>query len=316
MGKSHRQKLQEAKAARKHGRSQRGRQPQDPLPIEYAPLAEVPKEKRDTEQQAKTEPQADQQKSPKARIGGPHMNFLFAFGYQFFTIFLFAISLTFFGIFFANKNWRGVLWSSIAMACIFLIAFGLFAQQNWHVFQVEAQPAPSPTPPQLEQPRFREQVSEVMVTLGKGISFEVSTRYLEKDRWPIEMTDESTIGYIYMENGNFYFDADLFYSPQSPPIKIRHNEISGRPPEWDINSDAGAFEIVNQNQQPVLQYAYMTPSHIVIKGIFISGPYVYYVSDSMFGSAPAESAQNVPKNFFIKPIFKYPSWKYPGQRAD
>jgi hypothetical protein len=65
-------------------------------------------------------------------------------------------------------------------------------------------------------------------------------------------------------------------------------------------------------QEPIFQMIYKTESHIVVNGIF---PILHGVilADEQ-GTTPV-IGQNIslPRKPAIRRIFKYPSWKYPGQ---
>lgn len=69
-----------------------------------------------------------------------------------------------------------------------------------------------------------------------------------------------------------------------------------------------ALEIINENQVPVFQFIYKTPSHIVFNGIFP------YPGGLLFASEEGVLINPVlPATVRLKRIFKYPSWKYPSQ---
>jgi hypothetical protein len=179
------------------------------------------------------------------------------------------------------------------------------------------------TQPQSTLPRgFSEQVTQVMVSLGEhGVDQNIRSDKLNNKKYPISFFDpQHPLGYAYTENGIFYFDAEIFYSFDYPPIKVSHNQVSDCPANWDFNFDDTGFELVDEKQRPRLQIYYATPSRIIIKGIFLSGRHLLFVDDTVSGylvDLIPEMPDNMkpPKEFNIKPLFKYPSMRYRGQRA-
>ena len=68
------------------------------------------------------------------------------------------------------------------------------------------------------------------------------------------------------------------------------------------------MEIVNQNKIPIYQFFYKTLSHIVMNGIFpYPGGFI------LANENGAIQNPTLPTTFKLKRIFKYPSWKYPGE---
>jgi hypothetical protein len=82
-----------------------------------------------------------------------------------------------------------------------------------------------------------------------------------------------------------------------------------RDPSWDKNSSANAFEVINAHGVPVFQMIRRDDFHIEFNGIFPLPGGGFLVADSNGISDRLEG-------YAPKVIFKYPSWKYPGQYAD
>ena len=79
----------------------------------------------------------------------------------------------------------------------------------------------------------------------------------------------------------------------------------------DYNSNDFAIEAVDGGWNPVFQQIKKRDGSIVLKGVFsvsdslyVMAGHVWYVSDT------------IPSSFSLKRIFKYPSWKFPGQYED
>ena len=104
------------------------------------------------------------------------------------------------------------------------------------------------------------------------------------------------------------------------PIAIENNKVRISDPLLDRNFSKNALEIVASNGDPVFQVIRENASHITVYGIFwpnivnSSGLQTVWCFDNKhqlwFGRTQC------PADFKLKPIFKYPAWKYPGQYAD
>ena len=91
-------------------------------------------------------------------------------------------------------------------------------------------------------------------------------------------------------------------------MRIRQNEISGRPADWDKQSTSDALEIVNKDLLPVFQVIYLDDGRISLKAVLLNGDSAIILSEDGWQWV---NPQDV-KQFPIKRLFKYPSWKYPG----
>ena len=161
----------------------------------------------------------------------------------------------------------------------------------------------------VEEPTFRERIETVTFSLGGGgLHVGYSLSALEKG--PVEPFNfgGSKPVRVYAENGKLYADVAVYGGPNRAPIEVKHNEFVVRPPNWDRNSSHTALEIVNQSQVPIFQLIYKTPSHIVFNGIFPYPGGLILANDQGMLINPT-----LPTTFRLKRIFKYPSWKYPGQ---
>jgi hypothetical protein len=162
------------------------------------------------------------------------------------------------------------------------------------------------TKPALEQPTFREKAEEAFLELGPVLS---KIDILQEGKRNPVYFGEYAPATIYIEDGKLYADVTIWGGIKKPSIEIVHNDFTIRPLNWDKNSNNDALEIVDENHKPVFQMIYKTKTHLAIYGIFPNpNGWVTGVNEkSLIPNLPS------PENFPIKRIFKYPSWKFPGQ---
>jgi hypothetical protein len=131
----------------------------------------------------------------------------------------------------------------------------------------------------------------------------------EAPRKPFIFGDSTPVT-LYSKAGKLYADVQLYDALTRRPVTLKHNELHDKPPSWDMNSNNKAIEVVDQNNRPVFQLMYKTPTHIAITGMFAMPTGALLCDDhtSMIGPSPDDI-----NSFVLKPIFKHPAWKYPGQ---
>jgi hypothetical protein len=103
------------------------------------------------------------------------------------------------------------------------------------------------------------------------------------------------------------------------PIEVKDNEVKIGNDQVQRNFSANAFEVVNKAGEPLFQMIRKDAGTIHINGIFPTGkisqitgkPLLLWISD---GTGLYWSS--IKPNPWLKPIFKYPAWKYPGVFAD
>jgi len=179
---------------------------------------------------------------------------------------------------------------------------------------VEPTSVASPAPAPIEQPTFREKVENVTVSLGRGgISVSYTMRSLKNGPMRPFLFDKFAPIIMYVEDNKLYADVKVSGPSGESPIEIKHNEFTVRVPGWDKNSNQSALEVVNQQGFPVFQMIYRNNYEIEINGfISIPGSLVIAQEDGVrIISLKDLSSTKIPVS--IKRIFKYPSWKYPGQ---
>ena len=201
------------------------------------------------------------------------------------------------GILFSSHRIAAV-WVIFATVVTYAFSFALY----WHD-DIKSKP-------HLKEPTFSENVEDFTFSLGeRGISVGYSKKDLEKRHID---SGFSLNGYrpveLYIENGQLYADVKIYSGSGLPPIEIIKNKLSNKPNDWDFNSNEKALEIVDENGTPVYQFFYKSPSHIVMNGIFPYPGGLILANENGATGNPI-----LPSTFKLNRIFKYPSWKYPGE---
>ncbi len=169
--------------------------------------------------------------------------------------------------------------------------------------------------PQPKLEGFREKVEKVSFSLGEGGARDIETvETLRKEVYEPFMFDDFAPVTLHMKGNVFLFHFKIWGGNGKPPVEVKDNEFIVRNLGYDRNSSANALEIVNADGIPLFQMIRKTPTDIVVNGVFpmprggiiIAGP------KGMIGNA----SQSDLDGFRLVPIFKYPSWKYPGQYSD
>jgi len=164
--------------------------------------------------------------------------------------------------------------------------------------------------PELKKPTFTEKTESCTFSLSENgftCFCKISDLNNKKPITPFYINGFYPIT-LYIENGKPYIDTQIYSLRGMPPIEIKHNEISNMPPNWDLNSNERALEIVDENNNPVFQYIYKTSSHIIFKGIIVGPRGELVLADKKLTICYVK-----PDNFKLIKIFKHPAWRYPGQ---
>ena len=201
------------------------------------------------------------------------------------------------------------VWTTFAtIVCVGLMVCFLWQNSILEKERTATKKTAQTTKPQLEEPTFSEEVNEISVSLGSGITDSTDIAKLkEKPREPFSFGDFKPVK-LYISGGKLYADVKIYGGKNLPPLEIKKNKIINKPHDWDFNSNKNALEIVNENQTPFYQFFYKTPSHIVLNGIFPFPGGLILANENRMVINPS-----LPTTFNLKPIFKYPSWKYPGE---
>ena len=97
------------------------------------------------------------------------------------------------------------------------------------------------------------------------------------------------------------------------PFLVDNRLDSKIPPTWDRNFNSNAFEIVDEQNMPMLQEYYKRPDVVVIRGIFVNnnnGCAVLFSHPALYAGFLPKDMTNIPDR---KALFKYPSSLHPGE---
>lgn len=173
---------------------------------------------------------------------------------------------------------------------------------------------------------FRESVGDadlVTVRVG-GFSASNPRAWLKKGRPLIPYTvgpeQYSPISVGMDKNGKLLFTCTLVDGDESHPfqVQITNNVFSVASGLVQKNYNNVALEIADDEGVPLFQVIQESPNQLRINGVFLLGisPQTGTLIRLWAWDKYAETSPDQPKNFTLKPIFKYPSWKYLGQYAE
>jgi len=240
------------------------------------------------------------------------------------------------------KPVRTLFWSLITLD------FVLFGFLSWHTFSTENPRTLSPRRPAFADSKpvevVRNENTNVQpIVVGKKIEWQppelpegcqfVSFVFAGGDSAsPIAKEDETVNLLVtfqqdtngayhaipvvggHVSNNRFFADVTIPDAFPFGPFKLSGNKIDGHlPSAWQMNCDANAVEIVNNDFVPVYQVIYRRPNVIEIYGEFVVGNGVYVLTrQGMEGRRDFVD----PAVLELKRIFKYPATSYPGQRVE
>ena len=111
---------------------------------------------------------------------------------------------------------------------------------------------------------------------------------------------------LYLKNKRVLIDAKVYGKKEHDVIAvIKRNKWRDLPPEYDLNFSVNAFEIIGENDQPLLQVQINSGNEIQVGGCFYQGNKKISITPERI-------------NFYVNEcigdkLFKYPSSKYLGQ---
>ncbi len=165
----------------------------------------------------------------------------------------------------------------------------------------------APLPQLPKQPTFKEAPGNFVALVG-GTQYSVSHLSTRQKPTRIIAFGDSPAITAYVENDRFYVDALLYYAPDKSPLHLVHNELKGRPPQWDRNFDDSAIEIVDERLTPRFQLIYMNARTVVLRGVF-----QYRDGAAVFDEHANYFIGSREKEVNITRIFRYPSRLHQGE---
>ncbi len=143
---------------------------------------------------------------------------------------------------------------------------------------------------------------------GDRITATYTKRQLEEEKNDSLSGSRTQVPFkAYLDRGKLFIDTDIFAGPDLPPILIRRNVIRRLPYGWDGNYNNRALEIVSADTMPVFQLVYISENRIRVNGVFQTQGGLVIADESGVSSAQGKRVLF----YGTRPIFKYPSWKYP-----
>lgn len=180
-------------------------------------------------------------------------------------------------------------------------------------------PPPSPTTlpatsPDLPTLGFQDDSDTVSVTFGTNtgsnrIGF---LKKMSQAVFPITVDGFSPVSFKWDKDHISY--GIKFWSPdQRSAVEVTDGRFVLRNIGLDRNFTKNAFEVVASNGQPVLQVIWVTPGHMRLNGLFPRpDDQLLCIANDLPRAIPIDKANGCD----IKPLFRYPSWKYPGEFAE
>jgi hypothetical protein len=170
--------------------------------------------------------------------------------------------------------------------------------------------------PELLQPSITEATSDVTIDMGTN-TLQVSTSELRKapvDPFLRTWGAPSNLR-VYVKDSVLCVDTELM-GPWTgrPAITVKCNVFSVFAPGSDKNSNSRAFEVVDERRRPIVQLIFTSPASLSIMGEFrLADGAVRLVTETGMITNPDEKARS---ENVLTPLFKYPSWRYPGELAN
>jgi hypothetical protein len=167
---------------------------------------------------------------------------------------------------------------------------------------------------------FREKVDRVEFILGSSQVRATWERLKNKPKYIVTFTagdiafsDETPwsnpIIWAYVSNDSLFVDVKLWTKDLKDEIIVHRNVIQHYPYPYQFNFNDNAFEVVDGDLSPILQFIKRTPSQYVIHGIFTlkDGRAVYVDSTSWY------TAPHPTDKLKVQRIFKYPWFRHKGE---
>jgi uncharacterized membrane protein YidH (DUF202 family) len=191
----------------------------------------------------------------------------------------------------------------VASTVIATLAIGVVV---WFAVRTFRQPAPD-TPAHS---------GKASIFFGEGVTSSGSELPMEFFEAGYEVKayagDDSAVASMKMKpNGRVSLDVSVVDDKGASLIKIHDDEFTVAS-TLDRNSNESAYEAIDADGLVVFQLKRKSPAEIVINGVFKMKSGIYFLA----GPKGSIETPNVRYDYAPKPLFKYPSWRFPGIYAD
>ncbi len=163
------------------------------------------------------------------------------------------------------------------------------------------------------EPTFIEKIDTIKIQFGKANYSTYSQKYFDlypRDKYGLEPFMHS--GFIplsvHIRERKMYIDFKWWSQNGNSPVIMNKNEFTINKSNWDRNYNQKAFEVVDNDTIPILQLIFVSSGHLRFYGLYDSPDGWGLVDDDGWSMTRVR-----PVNYKLKKLFKYPSWKYPGQ---
>jgi hypothetical protein len=164
----------------------------------------------------------------------------------------------------------------------------------------------------VEAPAFHEKNGPVVFSLG-GMTLNQAYPPLTMEPFHPFMFNDYAPVTLRMKDDTLLFSLKLWSPTGQGPIEVENNEFKVNISGCDWNYTANALEVVDENGIPIFQMIRQAPHKIVVYGIFASPIGLLLANETRFA---IWKVGPIPQEFILRPLFKYPAWKYPGKYAD
>ena len=189
---------------------------------------------------------------------------------------------------------------------VFFVRNDLLAPLVWKIWRLWIDPSIFPTIPAKS--------GQLRILSGEGRRvFD-----LEKLRQREEIFADfgtNTLVKLALEEENLLFDSYFLGQTPNfiPKLTYRFSRFLYPPFGWDSQQSANAIELVDKTGVPVLQFIWRNPETIEINGNFEIGEEQIFLRGTNTYTEATRITSGIGKS--VKPLFRYPSWRYPHELA-
>jgi hypothetical protein len=165
------------------------------------------------------------------------------------------------------------------------------------------------SPAKLPQPTFHEDSDSVTLVFGATAMTSSLAHLRGNPMRPLDISGFEPVAVGIGDENKIGYYVALWGGEGNPPLEIHNDHFTVRVPTWDRNFSPTAFEVIDENGRPVFQMMRKGETTLIMYGIFAA------LHNFVALVGPKQTKIEI-KNFTLAPIFKYPSWKYPGVYAN